>query len=83
MARASQGALKNARQAAILDAREISYMGMTTPAEGFSMYPNPPSRMPIAQEPAEMSGSGMCGGIADCQACRGMGVIAIKKHLKR
>jgi hypothetical protein len=81
MARASQGALKDAKRSAQLDARDISYMGMTTPAEGFSMYPNPPSRMPLSQEPAEMSGGGMeC---VDCKSCRGMGVIAIKKYLKR
>jgi hypothetical protein len=81
MARASQGALKDAKRSAQLDARDISYMGMTIPAEGFSMYPNPPSRMPLSQEPAEMSGGGMeC---VDCKSCRGMGVIAIKKHLKR
>jgi hypothetical protein len=81
MGRATQGSLMNSKQASKLDAKNISYMGMTTPAEGFSMYPNPPSRMPIAQEPAEMSGGGMeC---VDCKSCRGMGVIAIKKYLKR
>lgn len=83
LARATQGALKDAKRSAQLGAIDIRDYGMTTPAEGFSMYPNPPSRMPLSQEPAEMSGGGMCGGIADCQACRGMGVIAIKKHLKR
>jgi hypothetical protein len=81
MGRATQGSLMNSKQASKLDAKNISYMGMTTPAEGFSMYPNPPSRMPISQEPAEMSGGGMeC---VDCKSCRGMGVIAIKKYLKR
>ena len=81
MGRATQGSLMNSKQASKLDAKNISYMGMTTPAEGFSMYPNPPSRMPLSQEPAEMSGGGMeC---VDCKSCRGMGVIAIKKYLKR
>jgi hypothetical protein len=81
MARASQGALKDAKLSAQLGAIDIRDYGMTTPAEGFSMYPNPPSRMPLSQEPAEMSGGGMeC---VDCKSCRGMGVIAIKKHLKR
>jgi hypothetical protein len=81
MARASQGALKDAKRSAQLGAIDIRDYGMTIPAEGFSMYPNPPSRMPLSQEPAEMSGGGMeC---VDCKSCRGMGVIAIKKHLKR
>lgn len=80
LAKASRAKLAADSQSARLASREISNFGMTTPTEQFAVFPNPPSRLPLAQEPAELSGGGMCGGIADCTACRGMGVVRTKNY---
>lgn len=80
LAKATKGNVAANSQSARLASREISNFGMTTPTEQFAMFPNPPSRLPLAQEPAELSGGGMCGGIADCAACRGMGVVRTKNY---